>query len=553
MIGKLAVLGVIVTLVAAPVLLREPRQMREPLEVREPRQTLPAASPNSAASPALSTSLQRLVILTPHGADIRREFTLAFCAYEHHEHGREVEIDWRTPGGTSEISRFMDDRFRAAFSERFPEHRGGLAGFNQGNLDEHSPAAERAARAAFLASDVGIGADLLFGGGEFAFRTHADKGYLIDTGLQAQEPSWFGGATPIIAQNVSGETVYDKSGRYYGACFGVFGIAYSPDRLAELGLAPPTGWSDIAGPAYRGQLTLTDPTKSGAAATTFERILQQRMAAQPMALAAGWADGVSVIKRLVANSRWITDSASKPTRDAVRGDCAAGMAIDFQAKIESEFALHGTQAPARLVFVVPVGGTSVSADPLAVLRGAPEAQIAADFLHFVLSTEGQKLWSQRLGTPGGPQQVALRRFPVRRDLVGPEQRAWRSDPDEDPFAIAQGFTYHREWTGRYFTLINTLVKLTALDSRHELTLAWDAICAAGGPAQVPEAWAEFCWLPVAYDEAASAQAELDTLKKKDPVGLIRRQREWLEEATLHYRLAAALAQSASARAEKENQ
>ncbi len=518
MIRQVLVLGVISVLIAAPLTLRE----------------RPLAAP---------TELKRLVILTPHGADTRREFTEAFRSWERREHGVEVDIDWRTPGGTSEITRFMDGRFQAAFSERFPEHRDGLKGFNQANLDEHAPAAERAARAAFLGSDVGIGADLLFGGGEFAFRAHADKGYLIDTGLQQQEPTWFAGAEPVIPQNVSGETVYDKRGRYYGVCFGVFGIAYSPDRLAELGITtPPAGWADIADPAYRGQLTLTDPIKSGAAATTFERILQQRMAAQADDLPAGWNDGFSVIKRLVANSRWITDSASKPTRDAVRGDCVAGMAIDFQAKIEGDFAQHDPTAPARLRFVVPVGGTSVSSDPLAVLRGGPEPKLAAEFLHFVLSQDGQRLWNQKLGSRGGPQHTALRRYPVRRDLVGPDQCELRSDPDEDPFAIAKGFTYHREWTGRYFTLINLLVKTVALDPRDELTHAWDAICRAGGPDKVPEAWTQFCWLPVEYGQAAEVQAQIDTLKKTDPVGLIRLQRGWLEQASLHYQLAAALAE-----------
>ncbi len=522
MIRHVAVLAAIGLLIAAPLSLRE-RPLAAPAE------------------------LTRLVILTPHGADIRREFTEAFRDYERREHQRDVDIDWRTPGGTSEITRFMDDRFRAAFAERFPEHRAAILGFNQANQDERTPPAERAARAAFLASEVGIGADLLFGGGEFAFRTHSDKGYVVDTGLQAQEPTWFAGAEPIIPQNVSGETVYDKRGRYYGACFGVFGIAYSPDRLAELRIAPPTGWADIADPAYRGQLTLTDPTKSGAAATTFERILQQRMAAHaadlPADLAAGWQDGFSVIKRLVANSRWITDSASKPTRDAVRGDCVAGMAIDFQAKIESAYAGGHDGTPARLRFVVPVGGTSVSSDPIAVLRGAPQPALAAEFLHFVLSPDGQRLWNQRLGTPGGPRHIELRRYPVRRDLVGPGQRDLRSDPDEDPFAIAQGFTYHREWTGRYYLLINTLVKTVLLDPRSELTTAWDAICRAGGPTRVPQAWAAFCWLPVSFEQAAAVQLKIDALRKADPVGWIRQQREWVEQATEHYRLATTLAES----------
>jgi ABC-type Fe3+ transport system substrate-binding protein len=525
MIRHLAVLAVVALLIAAPLALRD-RPLRRP------------------------DGETRLVIITPHGEDIRREFTDGFRAWAKRERGLDVDIDWRTPGGTSEITRFIDDRFRAAFAEKFPQHRGQLAYFTNPKLAADSPAEQKAARADFLASDVGISTDLLFGGGELPFRNHADKGYLVDSGLQRAEPTWFSGAEPLIPQVVSGETVYDPKGRYYGACFGVFGIAYSPDRVAELGLpVPPVSWLDLAAPAYRRQITLTDPTKSGAAATTFERILQQRMAAHPGDLPAGWSDGHSLIKRLVANARWITDSASKPTRDAVRGDAAAGMAIDFQAKIEAESAALASAAQAggtsteRLRFVVPLGGTSVSADPIAVFRGAPHRELAAEFLHFVLSPEGQRLWSQRRGTPGGPRLMALRRFPVRRDLTGPAAREWRSDPDEDPFAIANGFTYHREWTGRYFNLVSSLVKTVAIDPREELGRAWDAITRAGGPERVPEAWEQFCWLPVSYGELPAAQEQIDAWKRTNPALIVQQQREWLEQATLHYRLAAAYAEA----------
>ena len=517
MIRQLAVLAAVAALIAAPLALRD-RPLRPP------------------------EGETRLVIITPHGEDIRREFTEAFRDWAKRERSLDVDIDWRTPGGTSEITRFIDDRFRAAFAERFPQHRGQLAQFTNPKQAADAPAEQKAARADFLASDVGIGTDMLFGGGELPFRNHADKGYLVDTGLQKAEPTWFTGDQPLIPQVVGGETVYDLTGRYYGACFGVFGIAYSPDRVAELGLAAPTGWLDLADPAYRRQITLTDPVKSGAAATAFERILQQRMAAHADDLAAGWLDGHSLIKRLVANARWVTDSASKPTRDAVRGDAAAGMAIDFQAKIEADAAFQagGTE---RLRFVVPVGGTSVSADPIAVFRGAPHAKLAAEFLHFVLSPDGQRLWSQRRGTPGGPRLIALRRYPVRRDLTGAAAREFRSDPDEDPFVIASGFTYHREWTGKYFLLISALVKTIAIDPREELGVAWDAISKAGGPTRVPEAWEQFCWLPVGYNQLAATQEQFDAWKRTDPAKIVQQQRDWLEAATLHYRLAAAYAEA----------
>lgn len=516
-----SVLAVIVALVAAPVVLRD-RPVQRPAEQ------------------------QRLIIITPHGEGIRAEFTAAFHAWAAREKHIDVDLDWRTPGGTSEITRYLDDRYRASFALAHPElSRDARKAFNNPKLAKDASDDQRAARAAFLASDIGVDVDLLFGGGEFPYRSHAGKGYLVDSGLLKSEPTWFSGATPIIPQTLSGETVYDPQGRYFSACFAVFGIAWSPDRLADLQIAtPPTRWEDLGTAPYLRQLTLADPTKSGAVVTAMERILQQRMAETPGAdgkpdLARGWADGFGLIKRLVGNSRAITDSASKPTRDTVRGDCVASMAIDFQAKSEAEWAATESGGSNRLNFTVPVGGTSVSGDPIGMLRGAPHAALAKDFIRFVLSPEGQRLWNYRVGEPGGPHRYALRRMSVRRDAFTAADQQHMSDPDTNPFVVAETFTYHPAWTAAYYPLIGPLVKAVALDPRGELTQAWEAILLAGGPAKVPEAWAEFSWLPFTYEQAAQVRDEL----AKGPEIAVPLQREWLTEATIHYRLAQAYAEA----------
>lgn len=521
MIKHFVVIAVIGALITAPIALR--------------------AKPVSTLS-----DQQRLVIITPHGEAIRSEFTHAFHTWAARELQLNVDIDWRTPGGTSEITRFLDDRFRAAFAIAQPQFsRDARKAFNQPKLAADATDDQRAARAAFLKSDIGIDVDLLFGGGEFPYRGHAGKGYLVDCGVLSSHPEWFSGTTPIIPQMLSGETVYDPQGRYFAACFALFGIAWSPDRLADLKIATqPSRWEDLGTAPYLHQLTIADPTKSGAVVTAIERIVQQRMAETVDAdgkpdLAKGWDDGFGLIKRIVANSRAVTDSASKPTRDTVRGDCVASMAIDFQAKSEAEWASTESGGQRRLEFTVPQGGTSVSGDPIGMLRGAPNPELAKAFIRFVLSPEGQRLWNYRVGEPGGPVHYALRRMSVRRDAYTPTDRGHMSDPDTDPFTVAQTFTYHPAWTSAYYPLIGPLVKATALDPRGELTRAWEAILKAGGPTRVPEAWAEFTWLPFTYAEAAAVRDEL----AKGPEIAVPLQRSWIEMSTIHYRLARAYAEA----------
>lgn len=497
-----------------------------PLALRERPQPAPAG-------------VRTLVIITPHGEPIRAEFTRAFAAWARAERGLAVDIDWRTPGGTSEITRYLDSRFAAAFASARP---GPIKGFNQDRLPADAPPEQHAARAAFLASADGVGIDLIFGGGEFPFRSLAAKGYLVDAGLVAAEPTWF---TPaVIPQTLSGETVYDPQGRYYGACLAVFGIAANPDRLRGRGLPVPTQWAELAEPAYRAGLTVADPTKSGAVVTAMERILQQAMATAcaagdtPQARAAGWAQGVERLRRLVANARAVTDSASKPTRDTVRGDCLASMAIDFQAKSEAEWSAQESGGEPRLVFRVPVGGTSVSADPIALLRGAPERALAVDFIRFVLSPAGQRLWNYRPGTPGGPQRWCLHRYPVRADVLDDDWRRHAAEPDEDPFAIARSFTYRPAWTAACYPLIGPLVKAIALDPHEEVVAAWGAICAAGGPERVPQAAAAFDYQPFAYAQAAEVRAAL----AKGPEQALPLVRGWTAAAIARYREARRLAE-----------
>ena len=62
-------------------------------------------------------------------------------------------------------------------------------------------------------------------------------------------------------------------------------------------------------------------------------------------------------------------------------------------------------------YVNAAGGSSVSVDPIGMFRGAPNADVAREFIAFTMSPAGQKLWNWKVGTPGGPERYALRRLP----------------------------------------------------------------------------------------------------------------------------------------------
>src|SRR5215217_1735035 len=111
-----------------------------------------------------------LVLVTPHNEAIRHEFAIGFKEWYKAQTGKTVFIDWRVLGGTTEIARFLEGEYVASFQNYWtrelkkPWSTEVLAGFQNGRLPADAPTLAKEARAAFMASEVGCGIDLFFGG-----------------------------------------------------------------------------------------------------------------------------------------------------------------------------------------------------------------------------------------------------------------------------------------------------------------------------------------------------------------------------------------------------
>jgi len=159
------------------------------------------------------------------------------------------------------------------------------------------------------------------------------------------------------------------------------------------------------------------------------------------------------------------------------------MCIDFYGREQQE-AVRRRNGADRLGYLSPDGGSAYSVDPIGILRGAPHRAVAAAFIEYVLSMEGQKLWNFRAGTPGGPRHWALRRLPVRRDFYARGDWAqYRSDPGVDPYSQKELLVYHGAWTSPLFPELAFVVRVMTQDTHLELARAWRAIIAAPAPAR----------------------------------------------------------------------
>ena len=451
----------------------------------------------------LDDSGESVVIITPNSEPIRYEFARAFGEHMRKK-GRSVWVDWRTPGSSSEIARFIASEYTSSFASYWKTRLGRpwsarvAAAFADASIAVGGEASgedeAKTARRAFLDSDVSIGIDLLFGTGAPEASAQASAGRLVDSGLLRSRPDLFG--EHGIPETTGGKVLWDKEGRWAGTCLTLFGICHNRDSLARLGLKKaPEQWQDLADPAYFGQLAMGDPTRSGAAATAFEMVIHQQMNLRAEELRAegaaavdvetrarseGWERAMRLVRRIAANARYFSNMGTKPTLDIAMGDAAAGMCVDFYGRFQSEIAGGGA---GRLGFVTPHGGTAVDTDPIGLFRGAPHRELAIAFMEFVLSPDGQKLWNFRVGTPGGPHRYALRRLPILPALYAPEFDAFRSDPGEKPYDEARAFTYHPAWTGPLARTLTFIIRATCLDAHDELGHAYSALFRAGFPAR----------------------------------------------------------------------
>jgi ABC-type Fe3+ transport system substrate-binding protein len=498
-----------------------------------------------------------VVVITPHNEAIRHEYARGFADWYRAKTGRSVRIDWRIVGGTSEIARFLEGEYVNAFELHWTRTLGKAwsaevqAGFQNGRLPADAPAQVREARAAFLASEVGCGIDVFFGGGTYDFERQATAGRLVDCGLLRSRPEWF--RDDVIPEFFGGERFWHAGGLWVGTVLSSYGMIFNRDALARLGVArEPEQWDDLADPRLRGEVALADPTKSGSVAKAFENILQQRMQrrlqalerSQPgwdagrreaQAIREGWDEGLRLLQRIGANARYFTDTSQKPPIDVAAGNCAIGLCIDFYGRQQQEAVRRrATEAGGaegrgeRLGYVSPAGGSVASTDPVAVLRGAKNGAAARAFVEYTVAMEGQKLWNFRPGTPGGPERFALRRLPVRRDFFAEAAwREWRSDPDDSPYAVAEPLVYREAWTGRLFREMAFVIRVMCLDSHPELKRTWAAVNAAPVGRREAALAAMQDISAVSYDRVVNeVRARLGARDKVEEVRLARELGEW---------------------------
>ncbi len=409
---------------------------------------------------AVTGRTEVLTVLSPHRREVKQEYSRAFSKWMQTQWGRTVRIQWLDVGGTSKILKELESRYASRPNDP--------------------------------------GADILFGGG-------------LDPYLIAQEHEWLA-HTPLPAETLeaipakcAGLPTYDPGQRWFGVALSSFGIVYNRRVLARLRLAEPTSWDDLGRPEYFTWVASGDPRSSGSVHMCYEIILQAR----------GFESGWSLITRLCANVRRFGEGGGTAPNEVAAGEVAAGMAIDQYAQTVMDLVGRDTVG-----FVLPAGATVISADPIALLRNAPEPDLGRRFIEFVLSEPGQRVLFQPAGI--NEQRYALHRMPVRRSLYNASD-----GPSVCPYDQHQSFGYDARKGNQRRRILSDLIGACLIDAHVDLQAAWASVIRGGGD---PDTVRQLCAPPVTEADLTTLAREWHHSRRR-----LATMTRWAENAITRYR------------------
>jgi ABC-type Fe3+ transport system substrate-binding protein len=422
----------------------------------------------------LGVDVPTIVVVTPHVPQIRQEFSEAFDRWHLRKYGSHVKIDWRQPGGTSEIMKQLEAQYHAAVGA-------GRVDFS----DPKNPVVEAGT----------VSTDMMFGGGTYehgrlktGIRVKvAGKEMVLPLSTpigfeQSRLDGWFG------ENKVGAGQLYDPDQYWVGTALSGFGIVYNKELFREIYPGRedpyPKSFEDLADPALIGRVTLADPRQSGSVTTAFEGILNFY----------GWERGWRLLREMCANTRSFTNSSPKTPLDVAQGEAAVGLSIDFYGRGQSQAIVIPGEAleTSRVGYIDPKGSTYIDADPVSIMRGAPNFEVSKRFVEFTLTDEAQALWqfynvtSERgAGNPRdesgelmGPRHAELRRMPVRREMYA-KYGSVMIDKVE-PFEVASNVK-----PAGWRSALPLMMGVFAVDTAHEQRTAWGALNRARGAAGFP--------------------------------------------------------------------
>jgi iron(III) transport system substrate-binding protein len=165
--------------------------------------------------------------------------------------------------------------------------------------------------------------------------------------------------------------------RVAGVYGGILALGYNTELVAKKKLPIPRCWKDLLDPAYKGEVTLSNPNSSGTAYMMLASLVQ----------IFGEDEAFRYMKALNANVNQYARSGIGPMTAVTRGETAIGSTV-----------LHGVVNEIVRGFpvqpILPCEGVGYEVGSMAIIKGARNPDNARKFFDWALTVDAQKIGLQ---------------------------------------------------------------------------------------------------------------------------------------------------------------
>ena len=255
-------------------------------------------------------------------------------------------------------------------------------------------------------------ASVWWGAPQVTFARAAEEGL-----LQPFTPSW---ADALDA------SAKDPEGRWYGTFLTPEGFLVNTETLDSTEI--PRDWDDLLDPRWRDRVLIRTPLASG----TMRVIWSAMIVRQPSE-----EEGFRWLARLDENTKAYTADPTQLYLGLARGTAD----VTLWNMPDTYFQAETNGYP--FAFVVPASGTPVLVDAIAIPAGAPQPELAQEFVEFVTSQEALLDQARRFyripartdlpqdSLPGWITSTDIRAMDLDWDALAENEAAWMQRWDEN--------------------------------------------------------------------------------------------------------------------------
>ena len=187
--------------------------------------------------------------------------------------------------------------------------------------------------------------------------------------------------------------------RAIGVYAGAVGFGFNTELLQRKNIAPPTCWSDLLDPRFRGEIQVANPNSSGTAYVIIATLVQLM----------GEDQAFDYLRRLHPNINSYARSGTGPIKAVARGETGVSLSFVHDAVTERN-------AGFPVSYTTPCEGTGYEIGSMSILRGARNLTQARRFYDWALTEPAQRLGFEAGGQLQTPSNRSARLPPNAPDL-----------------------------------------------------------------------------------------------------------------------------------------